>query len=209
MPSSPRFVTLHGQGSTVILECPAGEAPLWRYWGPRLATGASPGIALRDTRPEPSFSLGFDQPLTLAPTFGLGWFGGSALSAHRGGHDFAQAFDGCEVEQIRDGEAVRFVLTDSVAAIRLAIDLALDPHSDVLVIRSELVNLGNASLDVQWLAAATLPLPGRCAQVRSYAGQHMHEFLLQRDDLGRSTWRRESRRGRTSHDCFPGAVVTT
>jgi alpha-galactosidase len=33
--------------------------------------------------------------------------------------------------------------------------------------------------------------------------------MLQVDPLTRSLWRKESRRGRTSHDCFPGAVVTT
>jgi alpha-galactosidase len=70
-------------------------------------------------------------------------------------------------------------------------------------------NLGDAPLDVQWLAAGTLRLPSQCDTVRSYAGQHVHEFLPQSDALTRSLWRKESRRGRTSHDCFPGAVITT
>jgi alpha-galactosidase len=53
---------------------------------------------LRDSRPQPTFMLEFDQPLTLVPTFGVGWFGQSALLAHRAGSDFAQAFDRCELE---------------------------------------------------------------------------------------------------------------
>lgn len=202
------FITLHGRASTLVLEAPPNEAPLWRYWGPRLPDGASPGTALRDNRPLPSFMLDVDQPLTVAPSFGVGWFGQSALLAHRAGRDFAQAFDGCTLEWVTPGRALTLQLSDSVAALRLRIHLSLDEH-DVLLMKSELTNTGTAPLDVQWLAAGTLPLPGHADSVRSYAGQHMHEFLLQVDPLGRSLWRRENRRGRTSQDCYPGAVVTT
>ena len=87
-PCAPvQFVTLHSQHSTLVLETPANEAPLWRYWGPRLPDASSPGPGLRSTRPLPSFMLDFDQPLTLVPTFGVGWFGQSALLAHRDGLD--------------------------------------------------------------------------------------------------------------------------
>ncbi len=186
----------------------ADEAPIWRYWGPRLADGATPGAPLRDTRPLPSFMLDFDQPLTLAPSFGVGWFGQSALLAHRDGRAFAQAFDRCEIDWVTPKRVLRVRLSDSVAQLQVAVSLALDDH-DVLIVRSALTNLGDTALDVQWLAAGTLPLPARADAVRSYAGQHVHEFMLQVDKLSRSLWRRENRRGRTSHDCFPGAVVTT
>jgi alpha-galactosidase len=153
--------------------------------------------------------LDFDQPLTLVPSFGVGWFGQSALLAHRQGQAFAQAFTQCEAHWEQPEQAVRVVLTDPVAQIELTVYLRMDPHSDVLTMRSALRNLGQSPLDVQWLASGTLLLPGQVVGVRSYAGQHNHEFLLQTDRLSRSMWRRESRRGRTSHDCFPGAVVTT
>ena len=213
MPAQARppatFIALHGTHSSVLLECPSGEAPLWRYWGPRLPDGASPGAELRGTRPLPSFMLDTDQPLTVAPSFGVGWFGQSALLAHRAGRDFAQAFTRCDITWTLPGQAVVLQLHDEVAQLRLDIHLTLDPASDVLTIKSRLTNAGERTLDVSWLAAATLPLPGQAQQVRSYAGQHNHEFLLQTDALGRSLWQRENRRGRTSHDCFPGAVVTT
>lgn len=208
-PMTTDYLFLHSRRCSLVLELPPGEAPLWRYWGPRLPDTAAPGAALRATRPLPSFMLDVDQPLTVAPTFGVGWFGQSALLAHRGGRDFAQAFTACEVEWTDPGRAVMLKLTDAVAGLRLDLQLRLDEASDVLVARSTLTNLGATELDVQWLAVATLPLPGDAAQVRFYAGQHMHEFLLQTEALTRSLWRRESRRGRTTQDCFPGAVVTT
>jgi alpha-galactosidase len=209
LPDTPaEYVVLHGRHSSVVLEAHADEAPLWRYWGPRLPDAATPGTPLRDTRALPSFHLDFDQPLTLVPTFGVGWMNQSALLAHRDGRAFAQALTRCEIERAPAQRAVVFHLTDAVAQLRVDVSLSLDAH-DVLVVRSTLTNLGTTPLDVQWLAAATLPLPGHAGPVRSYAGQHMSEFLLQVDALSRSLWRRESRRGRTSHDCFPGAVVLT
>ena len=205
--TQPDFIVLHGRFSSVVLEACAGEAPLWRYWGPRLPDDVTPGAALRDTRPMPSFMLDVDQPLTVAPSFGVGWFGGSALLAHREGRDFAQAFTQCTLQWHEPQRRCTIHLDDEVAALRLSLSLSLDEH-DVLIVRSELVNQGTSALDVQWLAAGTLLLPGHADTVRSYAGQHNHEFTLQVDTLSRSQWRRENRRGRTSHDCFPGAVVT-
>ncbi len=175
---SLEFLVLHGNDTSVVLEAQADAAPLWRYWGPRLPDGATPGAALRDTRPLPSFTLDADPPLSLAPTFGVGWFGQSALLAHRAGRDFAQVFTHCAWQWLEPARRLQLDLGDSVAALRLRITLALDAH-DVLVVRSELSNTGTDAIDVQWLAAATLPLPPHASHVRSYAGQHNHEFLLQ------------------------------
>lgn len=210
LPNSPaEYLVLHSRASSLVIEVHADEAPIWRYWGPRLSDATVPAGPLREARPMPGFMLDHDQPLTLAPSFGVGWFMQSALLAHRDGRDFAQAFTRCEVEWVTPSRAVTLHLHDDVARLRVSVFLSLDAASDVLLMRSELVNLGDAAIDVQWLAAGTLPLPGRADQVRSYAGQHVHEFLLQVEPLSRSLWRRENRRGRTSHDCFPGAVVTT
>jgi alpha-galactosidase len=209
-PAAPTdMVLLHGRHTSLVIELRPDEAPLWRYWGPRLPDGALPPAPLRALRPLPSFMLDHDQPLTLAPSFGVGWFGQSALLAHRDGQDFAQAFNQCSAHWAEPGARLTLQLRDTVARLQLDLMLALDPHSDVLTLRSTLSNLGDTPLDVQWLAAGTLALPGHCQTVRSYAGQHNREFLLQTDVLSRSLWRRENRRGRSSHDNFPGAVVCT
>lgn len=204
-----KFFWMHGRQSSVVFELPNNEAPIWRYWGPRLSEATQTPHELRESRPLPSFMLDFDQPLTLAPSFGVGWFGQAALLAHRNGQAFAQAFQRCVVHEDIPNHLSRIVLTDDVAEIELTVTLKLEHQSDVLTISSRLHNLGNTALDVQWLAAGTLLLPSQARQVRSYAGQHNNEFLLQTDTLSRHIWRKESRRGRTSHDCFPGAVVTT
>ena len=88
-------LVLHSRRSSLVLEIHPDEAPIWRYWGKRLPDGALPPTPLRDARPLPSFNLDHDQPLTLMPSFGIGWFNQSALLAHRDGVDFAQAFTRC------------------------------------------------------------------------------------------------------------------
>jgi alpha-galactosidase len=205
--TAPKIIALESPGCSAVWELPPGEAPLWRYWGPRLPDGARPSASLRRERPEPSFSLHFDQPLTVFPGFGMGWFGQSALLADRAGRDWSFQAGECKVEQ-PDAQTVRFVLHDAVARIAVTTSYSLDPATDVMTVRSAISNEGDAPLHVQWLAAAALPLPEDAAEVHSLAGRHNSEFVTVRDPLTRSMWRRENRRGLTSHDCFPGAVVT-
>ena len=198
------FLTLHGKAVSLILELPDGEAPLWRYWGPRLHDDIKLQ-PLRASRPTPSFSLDFDQPLSIFPGLGVGWFGQSALLAHRTGSDWTFQVTSCAVAQ--SVQSAVFRLTDDVAKISVSITLTLDANSDVLTISTTLTNIGDAVLDVIWLAAGTVPLPDDAHKVHSFGGRHNDEFVPVTDQLTRSIWRRENRRGLTSHDCFPGAVV--
>lgn len=200
------MLTLHGCTTTLILECPPDEAPLWRYWGPRLPDGVTPGMDLRATRPEPSFSLGFDQPLSIFPGVGQSWFGQSALLAHRAGRDWSSRITQCKIER-PDEITAHLVMTDNVAKIDAVMTLTLDPATDVLTLSTRLTNVGDDDLDVQWLAAGGVPLPIDAKTVRSFAGRHNHEFVPVDDHLTRSLWRRENRKGLTSHDCFPGALA--
>ena len=148
LPSAPaQFIVLHSRRSSVVLEHHADEAPIWRYWGPRLPEGAGPGFALREGRPLPSFMLDVDQPLTVAPPFGVGWFGQSALLAHRAGQQFAQAFTACTVQWIDPGRTLVLHLVDSVAQLALDLRLSLDEASDVLTLQSTLHNHGATPLD--------------------------------------------------------------
>ena len=143
----------------------------------------------------------------MLPTFGVGWFHQSALLAHRNGRSFEQAFTSTRLEWLIPDASLRLHLSDAVAKIDVALTLCL--RDEVLTLSTCLTNLGSDELDVQWLAAGTVPLPGQCQNVRSYGGRHVTEFRPQVDALHPGIWRRENRRGLTSHDNFPGAIVTT
>lgn len=207
MTKAPSFLHLRSPGCSAILELDPGGAPLWRYWGPRLDADAAAIPPLRSVRPTPSFSLDHDQPLTILPTFGVGWFEQSGLLAHREGRRFEQAFTDVDVEWIVPETALVLTLRDPLSRIEVVTGLTL--RDDVLVLSNRLTNLGASPLDVQWLASGVVPLPCDATAVRSYGGRHVSEFVLQVDPLHPGIWRRENRRGLTSHDNFPGAVVTT
>lgn len=202
-----RFLTLNGTHTTLLLELSDNKAPIWRYWGERLPDGTVPTCSLDSERAVPSFSLDTNVPLTIFPTFGVGWYGAPALLAHRDGQAFAQDFTRCDITWVRPSEAVLMSLIDDVAQIKIEISLNLDPKSDTLTCKTSLTNLGDQPLDVHWLAAACLLIPADAKTIRSYTGRHNHEFDLQIDALSHATWQRENRRGLTSHDCVPGAVI--
>ncbi len=206
-PHAAGFVALHGRATSLVLETPAGAAPLWRYWGPRLAGNALPGFALSDARPTPSFSLDADRPFSVFPVLGAGWFYQSAMLAHRQGIDFTQGPASARIAQA--GNALMIHLDDAIAGLAIVLTIALDPLSDVVTVSTALTNRGAGVLDVQWLAAASLPLPPEASRVRYYAGRHNREFEEHEDQLSRALWRRENRRGLTSHDAFPGAIALT
>jgi alpha-galactosidase len=203
----PDLYVLHGRETSLVLEHAADSAPLWRYWGPRLADGFAAGPALADEPCYPGFHMEPPLRLALFPGLGLGWFHRAALEAHRAGTDFANSPVLAGVDQ--DGHALTFRLADRVSAIEVAVRLALDPETDVLSVKTTLVNRGADPLTVQWLASAVLPLPPTVEQVRSYGGRHAGEFALLEDRLGKATWSRHNRHGLTSHDTFPGAVAIT
>ena len=206
-------MALHGQQTSLVLEFSSIEAPLWRYWGPKLQhwSHLSVPCAVRDTRALPPSAMDFDQPLSTCVGLGLGWFASPSLLAHRGGLDCFVQFDEARYEFDAKNNALILFLTDTVAQIEVQQHLQLDPISDFLTFRSVLFNRDNRldaqPLDVQWLAAATLPLQAQCSAVQYYKGQWANEFLMCQDRLEQGCWRRDSRRGRNSHDQFPGAIV--
>lgn len=203
--STTGFVALHGRATSIILETPPSAAPLWRYWGPRLPDGATPPGALRDARPTPSFSLDADQPLSVFPLFGAGWFHQPALKAHRDRTAFAQGITASKVEA--SAHALRIILDDAVAGLGVEISLALDAESDVLTASAAITNRGAGPVAIENFAAAVLPLPAGDARIRYFAGRHNREFEEHEEPLGHAEWRRENRRGLTSHDAFPGALA--
>ena len=201
------FHALHGRGSSLVLEVVPGSAPLWRYWGPLLPRDALAEAPLAATRPLPTFALDKDVALSVFPLLGEGWFAQSALLAHRAGADWAQAVTAAEVDH--EGSELLVRLADSVSALEVELRLSLDPETDVLTVSTKLTNAGAGALDIQWLAAASLPLPPETRRMHFYNGRHQAEFGPQVQELKRSLWRRENRRGLTSHDAPPTGFAET
>ena len=188
--------------TSVVLERRGEAAPAWRWWGPRVGTAGLPSLV--EIRPAASFSLDVDQPLAVVPSFGTGWFGAPALRAHRSGRHFAQTF-ACETIE-RDGDALTITLADRAAGITLVQRLAM--ADGVLTLSASVANDGEDPLDVEWLAAGTLPLPADAHGIRSFTGRHNAEFVARDEPMPAHGWVRENRRGLTGHAGPPGVFIT-
>jgi len=201
-----KTVCLHGLTSSVVLDYNDTEAPVWRYWGARLQDEFDATSLPHYLNPAPPATLTTESALTLAPTYGAGWFQQPALRAHRHGQQFVQQWQRVTVEALAHNH-LQFFLADDIARISLTMSLRLNAATDVLTISTTLNNHGHDALTVDCCASATLPLPAQARHVEAIHGIWANEFRVEREPLTRSTWRRDNNRGRTSHDNFPAAVV--
>ena len=199
---------LDGANVTLVVEVIAGT-PAVRYWGPRLPDDlALEELSALAARAEANASPAIEAPLAVTPQAGQGFPGRPGLAAHRGvggrgGLDWASFALLVEVEQHAD--RLVFISRDDAHSIELVHELKIS--GDVLAARTGLVNRSVEALQVDHLAAPVIPLPGFVGQIIGFEGRWSGEFQLQRHQLSMGTWLRENRRGRTSHDAFPGLLA--
>ncbi|MEQ8968625.1 MAG: alpha-galactosidase [Azospirillaceae bacterium] len=201
-----RPIRLDAGATTLLIDARGPGMPRILYWGARLPGATDTAVlAQADARPMPNAVLDADVRPGLLPEPGLGWFGRPGLAGARDGRDFATAFavDGVETEESR---AV-FRLSDPVAGLSLVLTIAIDPPTGVLAASSRLTNTGDAPYALQALAAAVWPVPFDATEALVLDGQWNGEFREARQALGLGAFLRENRRGRTSHDRFPGLVL--
>jgi alpha-galactosidase len=199
-----RWLRIDGSSSTIILECVNKGVPLWRYWGPKLRADVKPP-SLGQVTPPASFSLDARPQLNVFPTNGFGWFGAPALRAHRDGADSAQLFS---TEDVRcDERSLSIILCDRVAALSVTLSFAFEGNA--LRATTALTNEGDRPLSIDWIAAATLPLPANTIHRQAFTGRHNGEFVLHNERMTQAGWHQENRRGLTGHSGPAAAFVET
>jgi len=199
----PDFVRLDGDAVT-LLAATAGGIPSVIYWGSRLPDDTDPASLSRlAARAEAPASPYPNVPLALTPQAGQGWPGRPGLAAHRGGLGWASLAALTRVSSTV--KAARFEAVDTANGITLVHDLAIE--GDVLVARTTLTNIDSSELAVESLAAPVLPLHGFATDIIGFEGRWAGEFQTTRQRRQMGSWVRENRRGRTSHDAFPGFII--
>lgn len=183
------------------------QAPVVRHWGARLPQGAAPTTDWRAERAIPPSSLDVGMAPTVFPSLGFGDTCQPGLRAHRQGSGFCFAATRHALSANAATNSLCIQLHDEVNHIDLRLDLRLSP-SDTLCIDTRVTNRGETPLQVEALASANLYLPGSFDTVHSFHGQWADEFQWQAQHLQHTQWRQENRAGRTSHQVFPGAVIT-
>lgn len=200
------FVRLDGRTTSLIVDC-RGEAPSVLHWGPRLAVDLDPmTLVLLATREAAPCSPAVPPALALTPLLGQGFPGAPGLQAHRDGQGWA-TFTRIDRVDWLESSVVEIVSIDEHDALQLVHRLELAPDQDVLVASTKVLNTGAATLVVDACAAPTLPLPPEASHLIHLDGRWSGEFQMRRTPLGQGAMVRENRRGRSSHDAFPGLVA--
>lgn len=197
-----RFVSLHSEQASLVLELRKHGAPLWRHLGARVDPGAL--VPLAEGRTAASFSLDADVPLCTAPVGGLGWFGPAVVALRRDGQAPVIDFDTVAVTAGDDAIAVR--LEDRRQGVLLEQTMACD-SGGAFRFDARLTNTGSAPLTLDWLASALVPLAHDCAGLVSWRGRHNAELVECAEPMPQQAWNRECRRGISGHGGPPGVVV--
>ncbi len=199
------WFVLEGESTSFILELTEQGISI-AYWGAKLVSPSRAAIKALSQRPTGPSSPSFEIPLTLCPTQGGGFLGSPGISLTKG--SFGWDFNPAHVEAVeRSASSVTIKVIDPVHKMGLSCVVSIDPKSDVLALRTTVANHGTETLTLAWCAAMTVPLTTGVDQLTGFTGCWAGEFQQQTIDLFTGAYVRENRRGRTSHDNFPGLLA--
>ena len=198
------FPHLHSDNSSLVLSIGNGM-PEVLYWASQLKNTTDFGsMKLALSRPLPQCYLDEDIPFGLSPEHSQGYFGTPGLEGSHDDGSWSPKFETIETQQQNNGFV--FTCRDNVAGLELVIELRLDEKSDVLQTRSRVINLKDKPYYLQRLSG-TLPLPAQAMELMTFHGRWCNEFQTTRQTLDQGVFLQENRRGRTSHETFPGLIA--
>jgi alpha-galactosidase len=206
MSTIPPYIRLESQSLSLLLNC-QGRTPALLYFGKKLreATTAQM-LSLLSTRQEAKCSVVIEAPISLTPLNAEGFTGAPGLELSNEQQAWSVGPKLIEVKQL-SAHAVKFVSVDELRGIELIHQLELDDQSNVLHASTQLRNLNDLPLQLHWCAAPTFLLPDHLTQLTSFEGRWSNEFQRRSIDLFLGSFLRENRKGKTSHDNFPGVLV--
>ncbi len=201
---------LDGAATTLLFDCTQG-VPHLIYLGASLPlkTNVRDLIAALK-KPTARASLDVTPGTSLHPEPNAGHVAHPALLAYRPMAPEA-SWDGrfalTSVETSDDNSTLRFICADLSREVELTISVTLASHSDVAVLKASVRNTSTTQLLVEWLSAPVLSVPQALSEQLLFHGRWCQEFALDRCPIPLGVSARENRRGRTSHESFPGIVL--
>jgi len=201
----PSFTRLSNDKATLIFDC-QGAMPTLIYYGVPLSDDTTPEmLALLNTRQEAKCAPVIEPPISLVPTHGEGWTGQPGLEVSGDKDQWSAGFSLVETKQ--SGTSVTFIGEDEHRGMRLVTTVSLDAYTTVASFSSRIENTGDTALHLSYLNAASLPLPTWVNKIKTFEGRWSAEFQTTDHDLFFGSYVRENRRGKTSHDTFPGLIA--
>lgn len=191
---------LTGGGCSLVLADCGQALPRWVWFGEELPAAAA--AAAGTTRRIPGLpAASLEQPVlpSLCPVSGMGWFGLPALSVGGQPVIFAPA-----VVVVGDRSLTVTARADGLVW-QQQIELA---ETGIVTLRTRLENTGSVPLRLDHCASAAVELPPDASEILTFDGGWTEEFQERHVSLPVGIFRRETTRGRTSHDAFPGVIVS-
>ncbi|MGB7285998.1 MAG: alpha-galactosidase, partial [Salaquimonas sp.] len=201
---------LDGRATTIVFAWDDG-IPAAIYHGDKLDDLIDLDMLVKaHIRPLPQATLDVSQPISLHPELGRGFLGHPGLIAHRPNSDkpgWAGQFSFSRRIELPNG--VTFGLLDAERGLDMEIECILDPDTDVLTTKTRLTNVADSKISLEWLSAPVLAPAQQFSQQLSFFGRWCAEFDIERLPISVGLTKHENRRGRTSHEAFPGSILLT
>ncbi|MFT5277150.1 MAG: alpha-galactosidase [Glaciecola sp.] len=206
MTSLPDFVQLDSRQASLVIDC-MHKTPAIAYFGKRLNKQTSfEMLQLLSTRQEAKCSVLVEAPISLTPSMGEGFTGGPGIELNNDHNAWSIGGKLQSVTQL-NAQEVRFESVDEIRNLTLVHYLKLDEETSVLSASASLTNNDNKPVNVNYCAAPTIPMPDHMTKLLSFEGRWSNEFHRATIDLFLGAVLRENRKGKTSHDNFPGAIL--
>lgn len=196
-----KIIHLTSKNCSLIIK--VSRVPEIIHWGAKIAK-IDPDILLSTERPIPQARIDVDVPLSLCPELGSGHFNAPGIEGHRNSADWAPVFEIFD-QQVYE-QSVIFKLEDKIANLQIEIELKVDFESDVIQNRIKVINSGVGDYHLTKLSS-TLPIPSHANELMTFHGRWSRELQTHRQAFTHGGFMQENRRGRTSHENFPGMFV--
>ena len=206
--AASNFLTLRTDAVQLTLDVSRGERPAVLHWGSPLPGTDPAALKLLQTKQWAFGGAAEDLAPSLSNELGAGQPGPAGFLAHRAGEDWAVLFKTTNVDVRSETDAFVHCADDN-AGISIRYHLQLHPETDMLVVQSEVTNRGDSALSLDWSTVVAMPLDSRLTEIIGFTGRWAGEFETHEVEIGRGSYLRENRAGRTSHDNFPGLIAKT
>jgi len=202
------FVCLSGNSSSVVIHAEPNESPSILYWGEKLNDEVSvAAIARLRKRHLGGGVADVDIPITLFCESGIGFMGSPGFAAHRDGQSWSPVF--LVVSKTVELNHALIVCRDINLGISVEFKITLDKETDIATIESSFKNDDDTALVINCASTCSIPIESDLNEIIHFTGRWANEFQTNRHKLEQSKFVIENRRGRTSHDKFPGIILCT
>lgn len=203
---SHKLFRLDSQRSTLLLLSIKEAIPAVIYYGEKLNSELDADLAMKlSSDAIPNAKLDQRTQVALLPENSRGFFGEPGLEGHRNGSYFSHRFILDDVEQSRT--SLSFLAIDVDAGLTLKINITCDISSNVFSWQHTLTNTKDIEFTLDHLSCPTLPLELALNQLTTLHGRWGKEFQKQSTNLANGRFQIDNRRGRTSHEHFPGVFL--